>query len=120
MGASLILWLEQTQQSFFATRLDDSMIVFFLLVGFILIPIAKPQTGTRNPWMYLIPLSGGVLFILLIEFLRAFFYDVNAVQQFLDGSVRMVPNEVILMIYLLSIPLFLMLKQISRKRIYRR
>jgi hypothetical protein len=66
--------------------------------------------------MYMIPVAAGVIFILLAEFLRAFFYDVNVVRQFLDGSVQMVPNVVILMIYLLSVPLFLFLKQISRKR----
>ena len=63
-----------------------------------MLPVAKAQTGTRNPWMYMIPVAGGVIFILLAEFLRAFFYDVNVVRQFLDGSVQMVPNAVILMI----------------------
>jgi len=116
LGASFVLWLEQTQQSFFATRLDISMVILFLLVTFLLIPVTKAQTGKGNPWMYMIPVAGGVLFILLAEFLRAFFYDVNAVRQILDGSVRMVPNVVILMIYLLSVPSFLILKQISRKR----
>ncbi|MBW6474154.1 MAG: hypothetical protein K0B14_13595 [Anaerolineaceae bacterium] len=115
-GASFVLWLEYTQQSFFATRLDISVVILFLLVTFLLIPVTKAQTGKRNPWMYMIPVTGGVLFILLAEFLRALFYDVNAVRQFLDGSVQMVHNVVILMIYLLSVPLFLMLKQISRKR----
>ena len=119
LGASFVLWLEQTQQSFFATRLDISMVILFLLVTFLLIPVTKAQTGTRNPWMYMIPVAGGVLFVLLAELLRAFFYDVNGVRQILDGSVQMVPNVVILMIYLLSVPLFLMLKQISRKRMLR-
>jgi DNA-binding ferritin-like protein (Dps family) len=116
MGASFIIWLEQTQQSFFATQLDISMVILFLLVTFLLIPVTKVQTGTRNPWMYLVPVVGGVLFILLAEFLRAFFYDVNPVRQFLDGSVNMVPNGVVLMIYLLTVPLFLIMKQIYRKR----
>lgn len=116
LGASFVLWLEQTQQSFFATRLDISMVILFLLVTFLLVPVTKAQTGTRNPWMYIIPVAGGLLFILLAEFLRAFFYDVNAVRQILVGSVRMVPNVAILMIYLLSVPSFLILKQISRRR----
>lgn len=119
LGGSFVLWLEQTQQSFFATRLDISLVILFLLVTFLLIPVTKAKTGTRNPWMYMIPVAGGVLFILLAEFLRAFFYDVDGVRLFLDGSVQMVPNVVILMIYLLSVPLFLMLKQISRKKMLR-
>jgi len=116
LGASFVLWLEQTQQSFFAIRLDISMVILFLLVTFLLIPVTKAQTGTRNPWMYMIPVAGGVLFVLVAELLRAFFYDVNTVRQILDGSVQMVPKVVILMIYMLTVPLFLMLKQISRKR----
>ncbi|PKO05518.1 MAG: hypothetical protein CVU41_12895 [Chloroflexi bacterium HGW-Chloroflexi-3] len=35
LGASFVLWLEQTQQSFFATRLDISMVILFLLVTFL-------------------------------------------------------------------------------------
>ena len=103
----------------YKNKLDFSLcqfLGFFALVAFLLIPVSKAQTGMRNPWMYMIPVAGGILFILLAEFLRAFLYDVNAVRQFLDGFVRMVPNVVILMIYLLSVLLFLMLKQISRKR----
>jgi hypothetical protein len=95
------------------------MITLFLLVTFLLIPVTKVQTGTRNPWMYLVPVVGGVLFILLAEFLRAFFYDVNPVRQFLDGSVNMVPNGVVLMIYLLTVPLFLIMKQIYRQMMLR-
>ncbi|PKO05517.1 MAG: hypothetical protein CVU41_12890 [Chloroflexi bacterium HGW-Chloroflexi-3] len=37
----------------------------------------------------MIPVAGGVLFVLLAELLRAFFYDVNLVRQFPDGSVQM-------------------------------
>ena len=116
VGVTLVLWLEQTQQSFFLTRMDVSMLALFALVAFILLPVTKSGAGSRNPWIYLVPVAGGVLFVLLAELLRAFFYDVKVVQQILDGTVRMVPNGMILAVYLLSIPLFLILKQISRKR----
>lgn len=116
IGVHLVLWLEQTQQGFFATKMDISMLVLFLLVTFILLPVTKIGANNRNPWVYLVPLAGGVLFVLVAELLRSFFYDLNGVKMFLDGSIRMVPNVGILMIYLLSIPLFLILKQISRKK----
>jgi len=119
VGASLLLWLEQTQKIFFTTELDISLIVFFILVAFVLLPVTKIGAGKRNPWIFIVPVGGGVLFVLLAELLRAFFYDVQAVQYFLDGSLRMIPNNMILMIYILAIPLFLMLKRISRKYLLR-
>jgi DNA-binding ferritin-like protein (Dps family) len=115
VGASLLLWLEQTQQNFFTTELDISMTVFFLLVAFVLLPVTKIGARKRNPWIFIVPVAGGVLFVLMVELLRAFFYEVQAVQHFLDGTLRMVPNSMILLIYSLAIPLFLMLKRISRK-----
>lgn len=116
VGASLVMWLEEIQNSFFTTKLDISMVFFFLVVVFLIIPVTKGQAGTRSPWVFMLPVAGGVLFVLVAEVLRAFFYDVNGVRIFLDGTVRMVPGVGILMIYLLSIPLFLLLKQISRKK----
>ncbi len=119
VGVTFVLWLEQTQQNFFAIRVDNSMVILFFLVSFLLVPVTKAGSGTRNPWIFLVPIAGGVAFVLLAELLRAFFYDVPAVQQILDGSIRMVPNGMILAIYLLSVPLFLVLKQISRKQLLR-
>lgn len=116
LGASFVLWLEQTQQSFYVTKLDISMIAFFILVAFLLIPVTKAGTGTRNPWVFMIPVAGGVLFVLIAELLRAFLYDVDLVRQLLDDSVRMVPNMITLIIYLLSVPLFLILKRVFRRR----
>ncbi|MBE0684951.1 MAG: DUF1129 family protein [Anaerolineaceae bacterium] len=116
VGASFMLWLEQTQQSFYVTKLDISMIAFFILVAFLLIPVTKAGTGTRNPWIFIIPVAGGVLFVLIAELLRAFLYDVDLVRQLLDDSVRMVPNMITLIIYLLSVPLFLILKRVFRRR----
>lgn len=116
VGASFMLWLEQAQQSFYTTKLDISMIAFFILVAFLIIPVTKAGTGTRNPWIFMVPIAGGVLFVLIAELLRAFLYDVDLVRQLLDDSVRMVPNMVTLIIYLLSVPMFLILKRVFRRR----
>jgi DNA-binding ferritin-like protein (Dps family) len=115
VGTSIFLWLEETQQSFFAIRLDIAMVVFFVLVAFGLLPVTKKQTSTKNPWMYLLPIATGIVFVLFAELLRAFFYKLEAVKQFLDGSLRMIPNAGFLMLYLLSIPVFLLLKHFFRK-----
>jgi DNA-binding ferritin-like protein (Dps family) len=115
VGTSIFLWLEEAQQSFFAIRLDIAMVVFFVLVAFGLLPVTKKQTSTKNPWMYLLPIATGIVFVLFAELLRAFFYKLEAVKQFLDGSLRMIPNAGFLMLYLLSIPVFLLLKHFFRK-----
>jgi DNA-binding ferritin-like protein (Dps family) len=117
VGASTFMWLEQTSQSFFSIKVDFGMVIFFGLVAFLLFPVTKTVSGTRNPWIFIVPVAGGILFVLLSEVLRAFFYDINAVQYFLDGSVRMIPNVWVLAIYLLVIPMMLMIKQIFRKQL---
>jgi len=119
IGTSLLLWLGEPRQSFFAIRLDIAMVVFFILVAFVLLPVTRKQTSTKNPWAFLLPIAIGVLFVLLAELLRAFFYNLEIVKQFLDGTVRMIPNAGFLTIYLLAIPVFLLLKQILRNRSWR-
>ena len=117
VGASTFMWLEQTSQSFFSIKVDFGMVIFFGLVAFLLFPVTKTVSGTRNPWIFIVPVAGGILFVLLSEVLRAFFYDINAVQYFLDGSVRMIPNVWVLAIYLLVIPMMLMIKRMFRKQL---
>jgi DNA-binding ferritin-like protein (Dps family) len=119
IGASLFLWLEETQQSFFAIRLDIAMVVFFILVAFVLLPVTRKQTATKNPWTFFLPIAIGILFVLLAELLRAFFYNLEVVKQFLDGTFRMIPDAGFLTIYVLSIPVFLLLKKIFRNRSWR-
>ena len=116
IGASFLFWFEETQQSFFAIRLDIAMVVFFILIAFVVLPVTRKQTSTRNPWTFLLPIAIGILFVLIAELLRAFFYNLEVVKQFLDGTLRMIPDAGFLTIYLLSIPVFLLLKQIFRNR----
>ncbi len=117
LGATTFIWLERTSQGFFSTSIDFGMVLFFGLVAFLLFPVTKVGSGTRNPWIFVVPVAGGILFVLLSELLRAFFYDAKAVQYFLDGMIRMVPNVWVLAIYILVIPLLMMLKQVIRKRL---
>lgn len=116
IGASLFLWLEETQQSFFAIRLEIAMVVFLILVAFVLLPAIRKQTSTKNPWTFFLPIATGILFVLLAELLRGLFYNLEVVKQFLDGTLQMIPNAGFLAIYLLSIPVFLLAKQIIRNR----
>ncbi len=115
IGTSTFLWLEQTTRSFFDTRLEISMVALFILVAFVVLPVTRKQTSKQNPWMYFIPLASGVIFVLLAEMLRAYLYDLPAVQVFLDGTLQMVPNAGILIIYLFSIPFLLLLKRVTRR-----
>ena len=119
IGTSFLIWLERTQQSFFAVRLNIAMVVFFMLVAFVLLPVTRKQTSTKYSWTFLLPIAIGILFVLLAEFLRAYFYNLKVVKVFLDGTLQMIPDTGFLAIYLLSIPVFLLLKQIFRNRTWR-
>ena len=119
LGTSLLLWLNETQQSFFAIRLDIAMVVFFILVAFVVLPVTRKQTSTKNPWTFLLPIAIGVLFVLFAELLRAYLYNLEVVKHFLNGTLRMIPDAGSLTLYLFSIPVFLLLKQIFRNRSWR-
>ena len=92
------------------------MIVLFALTAFVLIPLTKKLTSTQNPWMFMLPLAFGIAFVLLAEITRKYFYSIDAVKMFLDGTIIMIPNVTVFMIYLLSIPLLIRIKTQFRKR----
>jgi hypothetical protein len=117
LGASIILWLEQSGISFFNTGIDIIIIVFFFIISFILIPVIRKLTSTHNYWMFILPLAFGIVFILFAEIIRRFFYSNEIVKQFLDGTIRMVPNVIILIIYIVLIPTALFFKSYIRRRL---
>jgi len=119
LGASTLTWFENTQQNFFATELDISMLTFFVLVAYGLLPLTTRLTSSKNPWMYFVPLIAGIAFILIMELVRIFFNDVKVVEQFLNGTIRMLPNAEILIIYIISLSVLLLLKKLVRKNFLR-
>jgi len=119
LGSSALNWFENTQQNFFAIELDISMTTFFVLVAFGLFPLTKRLTSTKNPWMFFIPLVAGIAFILSMELLRVISNDLKVVEQYLNGTIRMVPNAGIFVIYIISLPVLLLMKKLFRKRLLR-
>ena len=93
-----------------------SMLVFFGLVSFLLIPVLRRLISKGNPWMYLLPLAGGVLFVLAAELLRALWYDVGAVRFFLDGQVGVFRYAAVPWALLCAVPLLIGVKALIRKR----
>jgi hypothetical protein len=119
LGASIFLWFEQTDISFFNTGIDINMITFFFIISFFLIPITKKLTSTHNYWTFILPVAFGIVFILFAEIIRRFFFSNEIIRQFLDGTVRMVPNVIILILYIILIPTALFIKSYIRKRLMR-
>jgi len=119
IGSSMFIWFEQIDMSFFETRIDISMITFFFILSFILIPVTKKLTSTHNYWMFILPVAFGIVFVLFAEIIRKFFYGSEIIRQFLDGPVRMVPNIAILTLYIILIPISLFFKSYIRKRLLR-
>jgi len=116
LGSYLFLWLEEIENNFFETKLDISMLLFFIIIAFILIPIMRRNIFKNNSWTYILPLAFGISFVLLSEILRYFAYSNDLVKVLLDGEVRIIPNIMILMLFVLVIPVALLLKLYSRKR----
>ena len=112
-----LLWLEDPAQSFFSQKIDYNMLFLFAAVAFAVLPLVKQLSARQTPWMYIVPLLSGILFIGLMEALRHLFYHVALVKAFLDGAASMIPNAVILGGYLLVILLLVLAKRMIRRRL---
>jgi len=119
LGASIFIWFEQTDMSFFETGIDIRMITLFFIISFILLPVTKKLTSTHNYWMFILPVAFRIVFVLFAEIIRRFFYSNEIIRQFLDGIVRMVPNIIILILYIVLIPIVLFFKSYIRRRLLR-
>jgi len=119
LGVSIFIWFEQTDMSFFKTRININMIILVFIISFILIPVTKKLTSTHNYWMFILPVAFGIVFVLFAEIIRRFFYSNEIIRQFLDGTVRMVPNIIILILYIVLIPIALFFKSYIRRRLLR-
>lgn len=117
IGASLFLWFEQIETSLFNTGIDIGMLVFFFIISFILVPVIKKLASTQNYWIFIIPLAFGIIFVILAEIARRFFYDYEIIRLLLDGTVRMIPNIFILALYAVLIPALIISKLYLRKRL---
>jgi hypothetical protein len=117
LGASIFLWFEQTSKNLFEVSIDISMLIFFFLICFIIVPVTKRLTSTKNYWMFLLPVSFGIAFILIAELARRFFYNAEIVRHLLEDTVKIVPNISILILYIILIPVLLFLKSYMRKRL---
>ncbi|MDD5622470.1 MAG: hypothetical protein PHQ09_04820 [Actinomycetota bacterium] len=117
MGVNIFMWFEQTNVSFFKTGIDISIITFLFIISFILIPVTKKLASTHNYWMFILPVASGIVFVLFAEITRRFFYSNEIIRQFLDGTVRMVPNIFILILYIVLIPIILFFKSYVRRQL---
>lgn len=119
IGANMLQWLENASQSFFDIRTDLSLVVFFAIVAFALLPLTRHLTARQNPWFFGIPLAFGVFFIVFAQVLRKHFLNVEVVKIFLDGTLNVVPNPVTLVVYLLAVPGILLAKTQVRRLLMR-
>lgn len=114
-GVHFILWLEQTDQSFFRIGTDISLVLFIIITAFVIMPVTKKLTSTKNPWMFMVPLGCGLAFVAAVEILRKYFYGIESVKNLLDGTVTMIPHIAVFIIYLISIPVLMKMKSFIRK-----
>lgn len=119
IGITAALWLEQVGTNIFQVGMDTSMVLFVFLIAFLIIPATKKLTSTRSPWMFFIPLSAGILYVLTAIVLRKYCYDFQGVKLLLDGSITMIPNITVFMVYILIVPVLKKLKTYLRQQPYR-
>lgn len=117
---NLAIWLENAESGFFKAKIEISMIVLFLLISFVLIPIAKSLTTSKRSWAFLLPLAFGIVYIFIMEVLRRQFYNVEAARAFLDEGFILIPNKLALAAYIATIPLLMLIKSMCRRRLLKK
>lgn len=111
-----LLWLENLAQGYFDQRTDLIMVLFFAVISLVLIPTVRLLSIRRSAWPYIIPLASGVVFVGLVELLRALFGSSDHVIVFLDQTVNMVPDLIALIVYLAAILILFTLRIMIRPR----
>ncbi len=117
---NLAIWLENTENGFFNVKIEISMIVLFLLISFLLIPLAKSLTTSKRNWAFLLPLAFGIAYIFLMEVLRRQFYSVEAARTFLDEGLILIPSNLALAAYIGAIPLLMLIKSMCRRMLLKK
>jgi hypothetical protein len=66
-------------------------VFLFLLIAAVVLPATRRLISTRSGWAYLLPIASGIAFVLVTMLMREWFYGVEWVRVFLDGTVRLIP-----------------------------
>lgn len=109
-----LLWLESPRQSFFLAQIDVSMLFFFAVISFIVLPLVRLFSAKQSLWAYALPLLSGILLIGILEALRLFFSGSSFINALLDHSIQMIPSIAVLGVYLLAILLLVLVKWMIR------
>jgi len=119
VGINTLLSLESIDQSYFSITIDNSMIILIIIITFILVPLTKKLTSTKNPWMFMLPLAFGVTYVTLLEILRRYCYSLDAVRWLLDGQLNLIPNPVVLVCYICVSAILVLSKKLFRSKLLR-
>ena len=111
-----LLWLEQPLQNYFLQKIDNSLLLFFAVIAFVVLPFIKWCSAKQSYWAYMLPLLSGITLIGLMEALRYFFYESALVKILLDGSVPMIPSISVLGGYILLATLLFLGRRMIRRR----
>jgi hypothetical protein len=110
LSGQLLRWFENTRQDLLAIHQDYLQLLFFLLLAFVLLPLLQSDRMQAKDWLYLVPVGGGVLYVLAATSLRAFAANVPIIQTVALGSVNIIPSRMVLFLLLALIPLLLLLR----------
>jgi len=119
IGVNTFLWLENIEQYYFRITISANMVILFFIISFILIPLTRKLTSTKNPWMFMLPLSFGFAYVILAEVLRRYFYSFDSVRWFLDGQLNLISSQVMLVCYLFIIAILAVSKKLFRSKLLR-
>ena len=103
--------------SFFEVRADVSILFLLGLAAFVVAPMLQAMVRRGEPgWELVLPIGVMVVAIVLLEVLRASFYELGWVQTLVDGKVKMMPNLWALLLWLAIAALALGGQALQRKR----
>ena len=116
LGSNAVLWAEDTSRSFFDVTTDPMMMIFFFVAAFILMPVTQNLIKKGIIAGVGLPVLGGITLVAAAEAMRKFMYSNDTVRFILDGEIKPVYSEAILIAYVLAFVSLLLLRQYLRKK----
>lgn len=103
-------------QSTFLYKTNGWLITFFLTIAFILIPMVNTALKKKKSLLMIFEiLLFSILFIGFEEILKIVAPNSNFVNYFFNDNIKLMPNQIYMLIYILLLPICFLAKQFIRK-----
>jgi DNA-binding ferritin-like protein (Dps family) len=103
LGVTVVMWMQEINKGFFNIKIDASMFTLFLIISFVILPYLRVNTISKNPKLIFFPIQVAVFYVVSLVLMRKYLYQIEEIKWFLDGSINLISNPVVLIVFLLGL-----------------